>query len=72
MILNVERAVSEAVRLDVLKILADALSQAQQLEAAVLRLHTSWRRLAGPHERLWVGRAASSTLHLRETLAAAL
>ena len=49
--------------------LADAVGQAQQLESAVLKLHTSWRRLGGLQERLWV-ESGSSTPHLRELLTA--
>ncbi len=45
------------------------MGQAQQLEAAVLKLHTSWRRLGGLQERLWV-ESGSSTPHLRELLQA--
>jgi coproporphyrinogen III oxidase-like Fe-S oxidoreductase len=33
----------------------------------VLKLHTSWRRLGGLQERLWV-ESGSSTPHLRELL----
>ena len=45
------------------------VGQAQQLESAVLKLHTSWRRLGGLQERLWV-ESGSSTPHLRELLTA--
>ncbi len=65
--LNLEKAMQEAQRLDVLGLLADAVGQAQQLESAVLKLHTSWRRLNGLQERLWV-ESGSSTPHLRELL----
>ena len=67
--LDLEKAVQEAQRLDALGLLADAVGQAQQLESAVLKLHTSWRRLGGLQERLWV-ESGSSTPHLRELLAA--
>jgi hypothetical protein len=50
-------------------LLADAVGQAQTLEAAVLKLHTSWRRLGGLHERLWV-ESGSSTPYLRDVLTA--
>jgi hypothetical protein len=53
--------------LDALGLLADAVGQAQALESAVLKLHTSWRRLGGLQERLWV-ESGSSTPHLRELL----
>ena len=67
--LDVEKALQEAQRLDALGLLADAVSQAQALESAVLKLHTSWRRLGGLHERLWV-ESGSSTPHLRDLLTA--
>ncbi len=65
--LDLEKAMQEALRLDALGLLADAVAQAQTLESAVLRLHTSWRRLNGLQERLWV-ESGSSTPHLRELL----
>jgi hypothetical protein len=67
--LDFEKALQEAQRLDALGLLADAVGQAQALEAAVLKLHTSWRRLRGLQERLWV-ESGSSTPHLRELLTA--
>jgi cell fate (sporulation/competence/biofilm development) regulator YlbF (YheA/YmcA/DUF963 family) len=67
--LNLEKAMQEAQRLDALGLLADAVGQARQLESAVLKLHTSWRRLGGLQERLWV-ESGSSTPHLRELLQA--
>ncbi|MGB5133623.1 MAG: hypothetical protein WBN89_00450 [Prochlorococcaceae cyanobacterium] len=67
--LDFEKALQEAQRLDALGLLADAVGQAQALEAAVLKLHTSWRRLNGLQERLWV-ESGSSTPHLRELLTA--
>ena len=65
--LDLDKAMQEALRLDALGLLADAVGQAQALESAVLRLHTSWRRLNGLQERLWV-ESGSSTPHLRELL----
>ena len=67
--LDLEKAMQEALRLDALGLLSDAVGQAQALEAAVLKLHTSWRRLNGLQERLWV-ESGSSTPHLRELLTA--
>jgi hypothetical protein len=67
--LDFDKALQEAQRLDVLGLLADAVGQAQALESAVLKLHTSWRRLGGVQERLWV-ESGSSTPHLRELLTA--
>jgi len=65
--LDLDKAIQEAQRLDALGILSDAVYQAQQVESAVLKLHTSWRRLGGLQERLWV-ESGSSTPHLREVL----
>jgi hypothetical protein len=67
--LDLDKAVQEAQRLDVLGLLADSLAQAQALESAVLKLHTCWRRLNGLQERLWV-ESGSSTPHLREVMVA--
>jgi len=67
--LDFEKALQEAQRLDALGLLADAVGQAQALESAVLKLHTSWRRLGGLQERLWL-ESGSSTPHLRELLTA--
>jgi hypothetical protein len=67
--LDFQKALQEAQRLDALGLLADAVGQAQALESAVLKLHTSWRRLGGLQERLWV-ESGSSTPHLRELLTA--
>ena len=65
--LDLDKAIQEAQRLDALGILSDAVYQAQQVESAVLKLHTSWRRLGGLQERLWV-ESGSSTPHLRDVL----
>ena len=65
--LDLEKAMQEAQRLDALGLLADAVGQAQALESAVLKLHTSWRRLGGLQERLWV-ESGSSTPYLRDVL----
>ncbi|MCX5933103.1 MAG: hypothetical protein NTW83_15165, partial [Cyanobacteria bacterium] len=58
--LNLEKGLQEAQRLDALGLFADAVAQAQQLESAVLKLHTSWRRLGGLQERLWVESGSST------------
>lgn len=65
--IDLEKAMQEAQRLDMLGLVADVVSQAQQLEQAVLKLHTSWRRLGGLHERLWL-ESGSSTPYLRSLL----
>ncbi len=65
--LNLEKATQEAQRLDSLGLLADALGQAKAVEASVLKLYLSWKRLAGLQERLWV-ESGSSTPYLRDVL----
>jgi len=67
--LDLDKAIQEAQRIDALGILSDAVYQAQQVESAVLKLHTSWRRLGGLQERLWM-ESGSSTPHLRAVLQA--
>ncbi len=67
--INLEKAMQEAQRLDSLGLLADAIKQAHVLEASVLRLHTSWIRLGGLYEKLWL-ESGSSTPYLREVLTA--
>ena len=65
--IDLEKAMQEGQRLDMLGLVADVVGQAQQLEQAVLKLHTSWRRLGGLHERLWL-ESGSSTPYLRSLL----
>ena len=65
--IDLEKAMQEAQRLDMLGLVADVVGQAQQLEQAVLKLHTSWLRLGGLHERLWL-ESGSSTPYLRSLL----
>ncbi len=67
--LDVQKAMQEAQRLEILGLLSDAFAQAKAIESSVLRLHTSWRRLSGLHERLWL-ESGSSTPYLRDVLAA--
>ncbi len=64
---DLDKATQEAQRIDALAFLSDALSQAKTIEATVLRLHTSWRKLGDIHERLWL-ESGSSTPYLREVL----
>ncbi len=64
---DLDKATQEAQRIDALGYLADALTQAKSIEAAVLRLHSSWRRLGDINERLWV-ESGSSTPYLRDVL----
>ena len=65
--LNLDKATQEAQRIDALGFLADALTQSKSIEASVLRLYTSWRRLGDINERLWV-ESGSSTPYLRDVL----
>ncbi|KGG16587.1 MULTISPECIES: hypothetical protein [unclassified Prochlorococcus] len=67
--LNVEQATKEAQRIGALSLLVDAFSQAKNIEASVLRFHTSWRKLNDLHDRLWV-ESGSSTPYLRDVLKA--
>lgn len=60
--IDLEKAMQEAQRLDMLGLVADVVGQAQQLEQAVLKLHTSWRRLGGLHERLWLESGSSTPI----------
>ncbi len=64
---DVEKAMQEAHRLDLLGLLADAIAQAQLIESSVLRLHNSWKKLGGLQERIWL-ESGSSTPYLRELL----
>lgn len=64
---NVEEALEEALRLDCLNLIADLVNQASQLEQSMAKLHTSWKRLRGLSDRLYV-ESGSSTPHLRSLL----
>lgn len=66
--LDLEQALEEALRLDCLSLVADLVYQATQLEQAIAKLHTSWKRLGGLSDRLYV-ETGSSTPHLRMMLA---
>ena len=65
--LDLDQALKEAQRLEVMGKMADALRQAQQLEQAVTKLYGSWQRLGELHESLWL-ETGSSTPHLRACL----
>lgn len=65
--LNLDQAMKEAQRLELMGKVADAMRQAQQLEQAVTRLYGSWQRLGELHESLWL-ETGSSTPHLRAFL----
>ncbi len=65
--INLEQALEEALRLDCLNLTADLVHQAAQVEQAMTKLYTSWKRLSSLSERLWV-ESGSSTPHLRTLL----
>ncbi len=65
--LDLEKAMREAQRLDVLGLMADALTHAQAIEASILRFHSSWKKLDSLQERIWL-ESGSSTPYLRELL----
>ena len=65
--LNLDKAMGEAQRLEVLGILADILRHARQIEQAASQLNRSWQRLGDLHERLWLESGGSSP-HLRQLL----
>ncbi len=65
--IDLEKAMNEAKRIEVLGFLSDALGQAQAIEASVLKLHSAWVRLGRLQERLWV-ESGSSTPFLRDVL----
>ncbi len=67
--LNLDKAMQEAQRLELMGILSDAIGQAQALESSVMKLHNAWNRLGGLHEKLWL-ESGSSTPYLREILLA--
>jgi len=64
---DLEQALEEALRLDCLNLAADLVSHATQLEQAMTRLYTSWRRLNDLSDRLYVD-SGQSTPNLRAML----
>jgi hypothetical protein len=65
--LDLEQALEEALRIDCLSLAADVVNQSAQVEQAMAKLYTSWKRLGGLSERLYV-ESGSSTPHLRQLL----
>jgi hypothetical protein len=65
--LDLEQALAEALRLGCLNTAADLVSQAAQLEQAVARLYTTWKRVGGLVDRLHTD-TGSSTPHLQRLL----
>lgn len=67
--IDVEQALEEALRLGCLNSAADLVNQAAQLENAIAKLYTTWKRVNTLSERLYVDTGAS-TPHLRSLLKA--
>ena len=65
--LDIEMALTEALRLDCLNTAADLVKQASQLEQSVAKVYTTWKRLSSLSDRLYVDTGAS-TPHLRSLL----
>jgi hypothetical protein len=57
---DLEMALEEALRLDCLNTAADLVKQATQLEQAVAKLYTTWKRLGSLADRLYVDTGASN------------
>jgi len=62
--LDMEMALEEALRLGCLNTTADIVKQAAQLEQAVVKLYTVWKKLGGLADRLYVD-TGTSTPNLR-------
>ncbi len=65
--LNLESALEEALRLGCLNATADLVNQASQLEQAIAKVYTSWKRVNNLAERVYVDSGAS-TPQLRRLL----
>jgi hypothetical protein len=65
--MDVEQALEEALRLGCLNTTAEIVNQAAQLETAIAKLYTTWKRLNSLSERLYVDTGAS-TPNLRTML----
>jgi len=66
--LDLESALEEALRVGCLNSTADLVNQASQLEQAIAKLYTTWKRLNTLSERVYLDSGAS-TPHLRSLLA---
>jgi hypothetical protein len=67
--LDMEMALEEALRLDCLNTASDLVKQATNLEQAVAKLYTTWKRVESLADRLYVETGASNP-HLRALLTA--
>jgi hypothetical protein len=65
--LNLEQALEEALRIGCLNATADLVNQAAQLEQAIAKLYTAWKRIGTLSERVYLDSGAS-TPHLRSLL----
>jgi hypothetical protein len=65
--LDLESALEEALRIGCLNSTADLVNQATQLEQAIAKLYTTWKRLNSLSERVYLDSGAS-TPHLRSLL----
>ncbi|MBD1862179.1 MULTISPECIES: hypothetical protein [Trichocoleus] len=65
--LDLEAALEEALRIGSLSSTADLVNQAAQLEQTIAKLYTTWKRVTGLVDRLYVDSGAS-TPHLRSLL----
>ncbi|WP_448563398.1 hypothetical protein [Trichothermofontia sp.] len=61
---DLETALEEALRLGILNIAADVVTQATQVEQAIGKLYTAWKRLNRLSDRLYVD-SGTTTPHLR-------
>ncbi|MGB8699474.1 MAG: hypothetical protein WCD18_08670 [Thermosynechococcaceae cyanobacterium] len=64
---DLEQALEEALRIGCLNTAADLVHQSAQLEQAIAKLYTAWKRIGKLSERLYVDSGAS-TPHLRQLL----
>lgn len=58
--INIENALEEALRLGCLNSTAELVNQAAQLESAIAKLYTTWKRVNSLSERLYVDTGAST------------
>ncbi len=65
--LDLEQALEESLRLGSLNLAADLVNQAAQLEQAIVKTYSSWKRVRDLADRLWVDSGAS-TPHLRNLI----
>ncbi|HIK33109.1 MAG TPA: hypothetical protein IGS17_11365 [Oscillatoriales cyanobacterium M59_W2019_021] len=59
-IIDLELALEEALRIGCLNVAADLVKQSAQLEQTAVKLYTTWKRLAGIADRLYVDTGAST------------